>query len=51
MSDVLIPIVFPDYKIMVQTPAAKVSVPDYLPFIDILPNEIRVPHTKINLVI
>lgn len=46
MSDVLIPIVFPDYKIMVQTPAAKVKVPDYLPFVDILPNEIRVPHTK-----
>lgn len=46
MSDVLIPIVFPDYKIMVQTPASRVVVPDYLPFIDILPNEIKVPHTK-----
>lgn len=46
MPDVLIPIVFPDYKITVQTPAAKVTVPDYLPFVDIFPNEIRVPHTK-----
>lgn len=46
MSDLVIPIVFPDYKITVETPAARVKVPDYLPYVDILPNEIRVPHTK-----
>ncbi len=46
MSDLVIPIVFPDYKITVETPAARMKVPDYLPYVDILPNEIRVPHTK-----
>jgi len=46
MSDVLIPIVFPDYRITVETPATRIKVPDYLPYVDILPNEIRVPHTK-----
>jgi len=30
----------------VETPAARMKVPDYLPYVDILPNEIRVPHTK-----
>jgi len=46
VSDLVIPIVFPDYKITVETPAARMKVPDYLPYVDILPNEIRVPHTK-----
>lgn len=46
MSDLVIPIVFPDYKITLETPATRVKVPDYLPYVDILPNEIRVPHTK-----
>jgi len=46
VSDLVIPIVFPDYKITVETPAARVKVPGYLPYVDILPNEIRVPHTK-----
>jgi hypothetical protein len=46
MKDLLIPIVFPDYIITVETPAARVKIPDYLPYVDILPNEIRVPHTK-----
>lgn len=46
MSDLLIPIVFPDYKITVETPEVDVKIPDYLPYVDILPNEIRVPHTK-----
>ncbi|ELY3410685.1 hypothetical protein SMW94_004639 [Vibrio parahaemolyticus] len=45
MKDVIIPIVFPDYKIAVATPRA-VEVPDLIPFIDILPNNIQVPHTK-----
>ncbi len=46
MTDILIPIVFPDYLITVETPATKVKIPDLLPFIDILPNEIRVPPSK-----
>lgn len=46
MADLLIPIVFPDYKITIETPATKVHIPDIIPFVDILPNEIRVPHTK-----
>lgn len=46
MPDVIIPIVFPDYKITVETPPVRVGVPDLLPFVDILPNEVRVPHTK-----
>ncbi|MCP4295318.1 MAG: hypothetical protein GY786_06905 [Proteobacteria bacterium] len=45
MSDLLVPIVFPDYKITLETPAVVVQVPDYLPFVDIFPDEIRVPHT------
>jgi len=46
VSDLLSPIVFPDYRITVQTPATRIKVPDYLPYVDILPNEIRVPHTE-----
>ncbi|WDE07169.1 hypothetical protein SG34_009900 [Thalassomonas viridans] len=46
MPDLLIPIVFPDYIITVETPGARITIPDYLPYVDILPNEIRVPHTK-----
>lgn len=46
MKDLIIPIVFPDYIITVETRSARVKVPDYLPYVDILPNEIRVPHTK-----
>lgn len=46
MNDLLIPIVFPDYLITVETPNITVQIPDYLPYIDILPSEVRVPHTK-----
>ncbi|MFL1406201.1 hypothetical protein ACJO2E_12740 [Marinobacter sp. M1N3S26] len=46
MPDVIIPIVFPDYKITVNTPPVKIGVPDLLPFVDIFPNEVRVPHTE-----
>lgn len=49
MADLIIPIVFPDYKITVETPATRVQVPDMLPFVDILPNDIRVPHTRSKL--
>lgn len=46
MKDLLIPIVFPDYIITVETPPARIKKPDYLPYVDIFPNEVRVPHTK-----
>ncbi|MCP4118033.1 MAG: hypothetical protein GY737_22060 [Desulfobacteraceae bacterium] len=46
MPDVVIPIVFPDYIITVETPTARIEIPDIIPYIDILPNEIRVPHTQ-----
>lgn len=38
--DVAIPLVFPDYLIAVNTPHTVVSVPDLLPFFDILPEKI-----------
>lgn len=46
MADVVIPIVFPNYLITVETPATRIEIPDIIPYVDILPNEIRVPHTK-----
>lgn len=45
-KDVVIPIVFPDYLIAVNTPEVKVEVPDYLPWIDILPDKVKIPKTK-----
>lgn len=49
MKDLLIPIVFPDYKILIETPSATIKVPDYLPYVDIFPSEVRVPHTSSKL--
>ncbi len=46
MPDIVIPIVFPDYLIAVNTPKTRVSIPDLLPGFDILPDEIEVPETK-----
>ncbi len=46
MTDLVIPIVFPDYIITIETTAKKITVPDLIPFIDILPNEIHVSHTN-----
>lgn len=37
--DIAIPLVFPDYLIAVSTPQMVVSVPDLLPFFDILPEK------------
>jgi len=48
-KDVAIPIVFPDYLITVETPAVKVEVPDILPWVDILPDKINVPPSKIKM--
>jgi hypothetical protein len=41
--DVAIPIVFPDYLIAVNTPPARIQIPDLLPGVDILPPMVRIP--------
>ncbi len=46
MPDLVIPIVFPDYLIAVNTPRTKLPIPDLLPGIDILPEDIDIPETK-----
>lgn len=45
-SDVVVPIVFPDYLIAVNTPEYKVEVPDILPWFDILPDSVKVAKTR-----
>jgi hypothetical protein len=45
-KDLVIPIVFPDYLIAVNTPEVKIEVPDYLPWFDVLPENVTVPKTK-----
>jgi hypothetical protein len=45
-GDVVIPIVFPDYLITVETPPITVEVPDILPGIDLFPDMWRIPSTK-----
>src|SRR5689334_18310597 len=42
-KDVVIPMVFPDYLIMVETPEVRIDVPDFLPFV---PNEVKIPKSK-----
>lgn len=42
-KDVAIPIVFPNYLIMVETPNVTIDMPDFLPGV---PNEIKIPKTK-----
>ncbi len=46
MTDIAIPIVFPDYLITVNTPTTRISIPDLLPGFDLLPDDIEVPETK-----
>lgn len=46
MPDIAIPIVFPDYLIAVNTPKTRLSIPDLLPGIDILPDNIEIPKTE-----
>lgn len=46
MPDIVIPIVFPDYLITVETPRQTVKIPDLLPGIDILPDKVEIPETK-----
>jgi len=43
--DVVIPVAFTDYKISVSTPSV-LSLPNLLPFIDVLPNKVRIPSWK-----
>jgi hypothetical protein len=46
VSDVVLPIVFPDYEITVETPGTQIPIPD-LPFIDIpgIPSVVRIAPT------
>lgn len=46
MPDIVIPIVFPDYLIAVDTPKTRLAIPDLLPGIDILPESVEIPETK-----
>ena len=48
-SDVVIPIVFPDYRIGVNTPPLDVSIPDIVPVFDLTPTHIKLPATKQNI--
>ncbi len=46
MNDLVIPIVFPDYLITVETPRTRIRIPDLIPGIDLLPDDFEVPRTK-----
>lgn len=46
MPDIVIPIVFPDYMISVNTPNTNISIPDLLPGFDMLPDSLTIPGTK-----
>ena len=45
-TDAVIPLVFPDYLIAVNTPAKTIRVPDLIPGLDLLPDRLTVPSTK-----
>jgi len=44
--DIAIPVVFPDYKIMIEMPAVKIEVPDLIPKFDILPASFSTHRSK-----
>jgi len=46
MTDIAIPIVFPDYLISVNTPKTRFSIPDLIPGFDLFPDEVEVPGTQ-----
>lgn len=46
MADIVIPIVFPDYLISVNTPKTRVKIPDLIPGFDLFPDDIEVPETR-----
>jgi hypothetical protein len=43
--DVAIPIVFPDYRLTLEIPEVAVTVPDLIPWGNVLPDRIRIPRT------
>jgi hypothetical protein len=45
-ADVVIPIVFPDYLIAVNTPPIKVNLPDVIPGFDFFPDVLIIPGTN-----
>lgn len=47
--DLAIPLVFPDYLIAVNTPQMVVSVPDMLPFVDLIPERVTIQTIKSKL--
>jgi hypothetical protein len=42
-ADVAIPIVFPDYRLTLEIPEVAVTVPDLIPWGNVLPDRIRIP--------
>jgi hypothetical protein len=45
-QDAAIPIVFPDYRITVETPEFAVTVPDLIPWGNVLPDRLKIPRAK-----
>jgi hypothetical protein len=45
-KDVAIPIVFPDYRIQVDTPEFGFTVPDLLPRVNVLPARLSLPASR-----
>jgi hypothetical protein len=45
-NDVAIPIVFPDYRIQVDTPEFGFNVPDLLPHVNVLPARMSIPASR-----
>ena len=48
--DFVAPVVFPDYKIAVDTPETKITIPDLLPSVNVLPDSIKIPamHSRLS---
>ena len=46
MPDIAIPIAFPDYLIAVNTPKARIKIPDLIPGFDLLSDTIEIPEIK-----
>lgn len=47
MSDYVVPIVFPDYLIVVIERPVELKVPDLIPGVDLFPHYIRIPETRL----
>jgi hypothetical protein len=45
-EDVVVPIVFPDYLIHVNTPATRIEIPDLIPGFDLFPDAVPIPSTR-----